>query len=310
MPNDHWCEGFLFALNQNTKDIMIKSNRTYNLIMEDLINYLRETEGDYETYALYVAIRMSYKNSKVFNPTPNKIMDICNVGYTKACRLLAKAKNDKTNHFHVAKRDKGLVALSNKGLRVKKDKRGREYRSDFCHKISKGEYTLRQIVKILKRAMLSHFIDCATSERTYRATSKGVESDRQAEPKMIPQEFMQEFCHLTRSSMNRLVLELASEGVFEKSDKTLVKVIDHVNDTTAAEYNGTKFFVWKQAQSGWVCPTCTYLMNECAKSTFRHIFWRKRHNRPRGAKRPATTQIKPVLVGDIDVDLFFEAQHD
>lgn len=289
---------------------MIINKRTYNLVVEDLINYLRATKGDYETYALYAAIRMSYNNSKVFNPSPYKIMEICNVGYTKACRLLAKAKNDKTNHFHVAKRDKGLVALSNKGLRIKKDKRGREYKGDFCHKISKGEYTLGQIVKILKRAILTHFIDCATSERTNRGASSGVQSDRQAEPKMIPQKFMQEFCHLTRSSMNRLILELASEGVFEKSDKTLIKVIDRVNNTTASEYNGTKFFVWKQAQSGWVCLTCTYLMNECAKSSFRHIFWRKRHNRPRMAKKPVTKQIKQVLVGDINVELYFATQHD
>lgn len=289
---------------------MIESKRTYNLVMEDLINYLRATKGDYETYALYVAIRMSYNNSKVFNPTPYKIMEICSVGYTKACRLLVKAKNDKTNHFHVAKRDKGLVALSNKGLRIKQDKRGREYKGDFCHKISKGEYTLGQIVKILKRAMLSHFIDCVTSERTNRGTSSEVQSDVKAVRKMIPQEFMQRFCYLKHSSMNRLVLELASEGVFEKSDKTLIRVIDYVNDTTAAEYKGADFFVWKKGQSGWVCLTCTYLMTECAKSSFRHIFWRKRHNRPSWAKKSVRNEKKKVFVGDIDVELYFATQHD
>ena len=289
---------------------MTRNKRTYNLVIEDLINYLRSTKGDYETYALYVAIRMSYNNSKVFNPSPYKIMEICNVGYTKACRLLAKAKNDKTNHFHVAKRDKGLVALSNKGLRIKKDKRGREYKGDFCHKISVGEYTLGQIVKILKRAILTHFIDCATSERTNRGTSSGVQSDRQAEPKMIPQKFMQEYCYLTRSSMNRLVFELASDGVFEKSEKTLIKVIDHVNDVTAAEYAGTRFFVWKKAQSGWVCLTSTYLMNEFAKSSFRHIFWRKRHNRQLRQGKSAVTEAKGVCVDDIDVSLYFMEKHD
>ena len=289
---------------------MVDSKRTYNLVIGDLVNYLRITEGDYETYALYVAIRMSYKNSKVYDPSPYKIMKLCNVGYTKACQLLAKIKGDKTDHFHIAKRDKGLVALSNKGLCIKQDKRGREYRSDFCHKITKGKYTLRQIVKILKRAMLSHFIDCATRERTNRATSNEVESNRQAEPRMITQEQMQGFCHLKRSSMNRLVLELASDGVFEKSEKTLVKVIDHVNDFTAAEYVGTRFFVWKKAQSGWVCLTCTYLMNMCAKSSFRHIFWRKRHNRQLQHGKTAVTVAKGVCVNDVDVSLYFMNKHD
>lgn len=287
---------------------MIESKRTYNLVIEDLEGFIRTSGGDYESYALYVAIRMSYKNSKIFDPSPYRIMSLCNVGYTKACQLLAKATSDQTGHFHVAKRDKGLVALSNKGLRIKQDKNGREYRGDYCHKISKGEYNLRKIVNILKRAMLSHFIDCATSERTNRATSDGVDSNRQAEQRMIMQKAMQSYCHLTRSSMNRLVLELASAGVFEKSEKTLIKVIDHVNDTTAAEYKGAKFFVWKRAQSGWVCLVCAYLMNECAKSTYRHIFWKRRHGRPSWAQD--FNKPKKVFVGDIDVSRYFELMHD
>lgn len=289
---------------------MIHSKRTYNLVIEDLINYLRETKGDYETYALYVAIRMSYKNSKIFDPSPYKIMTLCNVGYTKACKLLALAKADKTGHFHVAKRDKGLVALSNKGQRIKKDKRGREYRGDFCHKISEGKYTMKHIVKILKKAMLSHFIDCTTSERTNRATSTEVGSNRQAECKMIPQEFMQKFCYMKHSSMNRLVLELASAGVFEKSDRTLVRVIDHINDTTVSQYKGKDFLVWKKSQSGWVCLTCSYLMNECAKFAFRHIFWRRRHGRPSWTQNLVKDKKNEVFVGDIDVELYFATQHD
>ena len=116
---------------------MIESKRTYNLVIEDLEGFIRTSGGDYESYALYVAIRMSYKNSKIFDPSPYRIMSLCNVGYTKACQLLAKATSDQTGHFHVAKRDKGLVALSNKGLRIKQDKNGREYRGDYCHKIYK-----------------------------------------------------------------------------------------------------------------------------------------------------------------------------
>lgn len=285
---------------------MINSKKTYNLVIEDLANHLRTSKGDYEMYAFYVAIRMSYNNSKIFNPSPYKIMELCNVGYTKACKLLALAKNDNTNHFHVAKRDKGLVALSNKGLRVKQNRYGKEYRSDFCHKISSGEYTLRQIVKILKKAMLTHFIDCATSERNNRATLDRVGSDRKAEPKMITQKAMQKFCYMKHSSLNNLVLELASAGVFEKSDKTLIKVMDYINDTTASEYKGAKFFVWNKNQSAWTCLICTYLMNECAKSAFRNIIWRKRHNRPSLTKKIVKTEEKKVFVGDIDVEAFFE----
>ena len=235
-------------------------------------------------------------------------MTLCNVGYTKACKLLAMAKADKTGHFRVAKRDKGLVALSNKGLRVKKDKRGREYRGDFCHKVSKGEYSLRNIVKILKRALLTHFIDCATSERNNRATDK-VECADKAEPKMIKQKLMQEYCKMGRSSLNNLVNELASEGVFGKSGRTFIRVIDILNETTAAEYRGTKFINWKQSGSAYVCLICNYLMNECAKSTHRHIFWRKRHPRKSCGKK-GVEQVKQVFVGDIDVNNYFENMHD
>lgn len=308
MPFDRWCKGFIFALQQTKQDIMIGSKRTYNLIIEDLESFIRTSGGDYETYALYVAIRMSYKNSKIFDPSPYRIMTLCNVGYTKACKLLALAKADKTGHFRVAKRDKGLVALSNKGLRVKKDKRGREYRGDFCHKVSKGEYSLRNIVKILKRALLTHFIDCATSERNNRATDK-VECADKAEPKMIKQKLMQEYCKMGRSSLNNLVNELASEGVIGKSDRTFVRVIDILNETTAAGYRGTKFIDWKQSCSAYVCLICNYLMNECAKSTHRYIFWRKRHPRKSCGKK-SVEQVKQVFVGDIDVNNYFENMHD
>ena len=121
---------------------MVENKRTYNLVIDDMINYLRETKGDYESYALYVAIRMSYKNSKIFDPSPYRIMTLCNLGYTKARKLLALAQADKTGHFHVAKRDRGLVALSNKGRRIKKDKRGREERGECGRRMCKGKYTL------------------------------------------------------------------------------------------------------------------------------------------------------------------------
>ena len=303
-----WRKGFIFALKQIKQNVMINNKRTYNLVIEDLESFIRTSGGDYETYALYVAIRMSYKNSKIFDPSPYKVMTLCNVGYTKACKLLALAKADRTGHFRVAKRDKGLVALSNKGQRVKKDKRGREYRGDFCHKVSMGEYSLRNIVKILKRALLTHFIDCATSERNNRATDKVERADK-AEPKMIKQKLMQEYCKMGRSSLNNLVNELASEGVFGKSGRTFIRVIDILNETTAAEYRGTKFINWKQSGSAYVCLICNYLMNECAKSTHRHIFWRKRHPRKSCGKK-GVEQVKLVFVGDIDVNNYFENMHD
>ena len=304
-----WRKGFIFALKQIKQNVMINNKRTYNLVIEDLESFIRTSGGDYETYALYVAIRMSYNNSKIYAPTPQKIMRLFNVGYTKACKLLAIARADKTGHFHIAKRDKSLVALSNKGKRIKRDKRGCEYRGDFCHKISMDDLSLRKIVKILKKALLTHFIDCATSVRTDRATDK-VEREEQAGPKMIKQKLMQEYCKMKRSSLNKLVNELASEGVIEKSDRTFIRVIDCLNETTAAEYRGTKFIDWKQSSSAWVCLICNYMMSECAKSTFRHIFWKKRHPRPFWANKADKTEVKPVFVGNIDVNKYFETMHD
>ena len=73
---------------------------------------------------------------------------------------------------------------------------------------------------------------------------------------------------------------------------------------------GKDFFVWKESQSGWVCLTCSYLMNECAKFAFRHIFWRRRHGRPSYAQNLLKNKKEKVFVGDIDVELYFATQHD
>lgn len=278
----------------------MESNRTYNLVMSDLVSYLNK--GSYEEYAFYVAIRMAYKNSKIFSPTPNKVMKLCNVGYTRACQLLAFAKSDTTGHFCISKRDKGLVALSNKGKVVRQTKRGKDYLGDLVYKIGKGEYTLKQIVKLLKRAMLLYFIYCATSERNKRATEE-VEDDRQAEPKMIKQRLMQHFCKMSRTSLNRLVNELADEGKIEKSPRTFQCVISCLNDETAAAYSGTKYIVNKKNNTAWVCFICTYLISETSAASFKHIIWRKREHSTK-------KKVEAKWVGNVNVDRYYEKMHD
>ena len=82
---------------------------------------------------------MQYKNCKLYDPTPYKIQELLNVGYTKACKLLAAAKADTSGLFHIAKKNKGLVALSDKRRDLSYGKNGKAYYGDIVYKVKKGE---------------------------------------------------------------------------------------------------------------------------------------------------------------------------
>ena len=281
---------------------MAKNKRTYNLCIKRLIQHKHDTKFDVELFALHIAIQMQYKNCKLYNPTPYKIQELLNVGYTKACKLLAAAKADTSGLFHIAKKDKGLVALSDKRKELSYGKNGNAYYGDVVYKVEKGEYTLRQLVKTIRRAMLLYFILCASVPKN-GATDK-VES--QAEPRMIKQKLMQHFCKMSRTSLNRLVNELADEGLIEKTPRMFQCVISCLNDETAAAYTGTRYFVNRKNNTAWVCFICSYLISETAKTSFKHVIW---HN---GKQRDNinTRMEKPLIVDGVDLNKYYNEMHD
>ena len=281
---------------------MAQNKRTYNLCIKRLIEHKHDTKFDVELFALHVAIQMQYKNCKLYEPTPYKIQELLNVGYTKACKLLAAAKADTSGLFHIAKKDKGLVALSDKRKELSYGKNGKEYYGDVVYKVEKGDYTLRQLVKTIRRAMLLYFILCASVPKN--GATDEVES--QAEPRMIKQRLMQHFCKMSRTSLNRLVNELADEGLIEKTPRTFQCVISCLNDETASAYTGTKYIENRKNNTAWVCFICSYVISETARASFKHVIW---HN----GKQMKTEKAKvgnALDVNGVDVNKYYNEMHD
>ena len=287
-----------------TSIIMIDSKRTYNLVIEDFINYIHSDGGSYEKYALYVAIRMSYVNSQIFNPTPWKVKTTCGCGINRAARILGEIKNDKTNHFHFTKNG-GLVALSNKGRQERINRYGKTYRGDFVFKIKAGEYSLNDIIKILKQVYIAYYIDCATSKRNKEGVNKTTSCDEKGEPKPMYQHLMRKDSKMSRSEFNRQTLKLAKDGVILKSKRQFCRVLNHVNDEIMANYDcATKVFVPKGSHLGFVTLPCTYLFNECAKDDYKHVVWHGRKiNRRTGRKadRAKTNAVNETSATSIDM---------
>lgn len=282
---------------------MAENKRTYNLCVKRLIEHKHDTKFDVELFALHIAIQMQFKNCKLYDPTPYKIQTLLNVGYTKACQLLAAAKSDTTGLFHIAKKDKGLVALSDKRREINQSKNGREYYGDIVYKVQKGTYTLRQLVKLIRSVMLLYFILCASVPK--KGATEQVCS--QAEPRMIKQNLMQHFCKMSRTSLNRLVNELAEEGLIEKSPRTFQCVISCLNEDTASAYSGTRFIANKKNNTAWICHICSYLISENAKTCFKHIIW---HNKDKNSRPEQTDAEKPLLVNGVNVNRYYNAMHD
>lgn len=254
---------------------MINNKRTYNLVVRDMVDYIHSDEGSYEKYALYVAIRMSFVNSQIYKPTPWKVKSTCGCSRNRAARLLDEIKNDYTGHFLFTKKG-GLVALSNKGKNELTNRYGKSYRGDFVFKIKAGRYSLNDIIKILKQVYIAYYVDCATSERNKEGVGKTTQCDDKGEPKPMYQTIMRRDSKMSRSEFNRQTLNLAKDGVILKSKRQFCRVLNHVNDEIAADYKGLHFFVPKGSHLGFVTLPCTYLFNECAKSEYKHVIWRKR----------------------------------
>ena len=282
---------------------MAINKRTYNLCVKRLIQCKHDTKFDVELFALHIAIQMQFKNCKLYDPTPYKIQELVNVGYTKACKLLAAAKADTTGLFHISKKDKGLVALTDKRRELSFNKNGKEYFGDIVYKVEKGRYTLSQLVKLIRRVMLLYFILCSSVPKN-GATD---EVNSKVEPRMIKQKLMQHFCQMSRTSLNRLVNELADEGLIEKSPRTFQCVLSCLNDETASAYTGTRFIVNKKNNTAWICHICSYLISENAKSCFKHIIW---HNNHKTDNVSQTNNENPILVNGINVNRYYNEMHD
>ena len=281
---------------------MIHNQRTYNLVIEDFINYIHSDGGSYEKYALYVAIRMSYVNSQIFNPTPWKVKTTCGCGINRAARLLGEIKNDKTNHFHFTKKG-GLVALSNKGKQERINRYGKTYRGDFVFKIKAGEYSLNDIIKILKQVYIAYYIDCATSKRNKEGVGKTTSCDEKGEPKPMYQHLMRKDSKMSRSEFNRHTLKLAKDGVILKSKRQFCRVLNHANDEIVANYKcATKVFVPKGNPLGFVTLPCTYLFNECAKDDYKHIIWHGRKINRKAGRKASRAKVNAIskTISEID----------
>ena len=65
--------------------------KVYNIVLDSLRNHV-QGGFSYQSFALYVAIKMRYKNSTLYNPGTRSVMRLLGCSFGSARNLLAEAK--------------------------------------------------------------------------------------------------------------------------------------------------------------------------------------------------------------------------
>ena len=289
---------------------------TYKVKIQHFTDFI-DRFGDYEAYALYVAIRCNFRNNKLFKPTPSKVMKFLGVSHARAKRLLEKASLME-GVFHFAK-DGGLVALADKGGYTGEKKNGEKYFMDFVYMLSvnqKIEYNgewkvksckLSDITKVLKRLYVRHYLSGRTLVRikasaeggSGNGTIQGSLFEKHVERRVTLKHIAQR-CGLSKSNCARIIDELASKGEISKTKRNIVRY-GVWKDTVGKE---TKIFRDKRGFA-YACHVTSYAVNEFSSFGGQCWFWFKGHHRYISRKKRSSRTANAPASCHSDVASYF-----
>lgn len=282
------------------------AQRTYSIKARHFADFI-DRYGDYEAYAFFVAIRSSFRNSKLFSPNVRNVMRFTGCGYNKAKRLLAKA--EAYDIFHFAKRHGDLVALTDKDRSMNYRNKYNDYSIDFVYTLSfddgvgeieqsinKGRKVkvckLKDIIKMLKRLYVRHYLSGRTLvhskaspvDAVQSGGGDGVQFEKHVE-RRIRLNVIAEKSGLSKSECNRVLEILNKQGEIAKTHRTLVRY----EDATPEEQRYCKVLIdkWNRA---WVSLTIAY--ETSVLSLFGGVlrFWNKPKHSPISRSRRHTVR--------------------
>ena len=272
------------------------AEKSYNIKARHFADFIGRY-GDYEAYAFYVAIRHSFRNSKLFNPTVRNVMRFAGCSYTRAKRLLAKAEEYEI--FHFCKRHGDLVALTDKCKEMNFMAKDGAYAMDYIYTltfddgVSEKESALnaeknikscklRDIQKKLKRLYVSHYLSGRTlvhnKARRSQLVHVGGEMDATFEKHVERRIKMTDIAcksGLSRSECSRVLEELNAEGEITKTSRKLVRL----EEATENERKFSKI-VYDKWNRAWISRTIEYKSSACSNFGGGLSFWSEPKHKP------------------------------
>lgn len=246
-----------------------------NIPME-LIKRYKESKEDKLLFAFATGIKCNHRSSSLIDATPEKVMSVFGTDRKTAEMLIDKAK--KSDLFVYYEKGNQLVVKSFKSEEEKTSK-GRtsfKYRSDYCRKIERKPYKLKQLVKILSLTLLFNAVNAIDRDnfpqrsdnfKTRYATEKGLSVRKLAG-----------ITGMSKSAVHRHIAKLVEEGVISKTSAHAEMVIPVVNKQTATEWSslsgGRPFIINPKDNSGWIIHPCEYsIYDRSITESFKHVIY-------------------------------------
>lgn len=251
--------------------------KIYNIILKSLKEHL-EKGHSYRLFALYVAIKMRYRNSTLYNPNYRTVMELMGCGYNTACKLLEEARECRLFKFtHEGKKGTKIIAVTEKSKGMKVSKNGKHrYKSDCVYKIENKRYTLRQLVKELEKIRIMLFIigcSCSDLLKVRRHSHKLAAEGKYAS---IDQREIAQKSKLGRTKVNALLKELIRDGIIEKTAAKIKHVASFCEDIPT-KYRKAPYFAMWGTRNIWKGCVCAYRFITCdIKAKFVHVIWDNR----------------------------------
>lgn len=283
--------------------------KVYNIVLDSLRNHV-QSGFSYQSFALYVAIKMRYKNSTLYNPGARTIMRLLCCSYGSARNLLAEAKmcplfKFTENNTKMGRRS-SLVAVVVRDNFSKFSSEGNwEYVADRVFKISnknEGRYwTLRELVKELQNIAVVMSIG-----RIHADLDQCDHLGAEESVSYITQKDIADIVKLPREQVNVIIKRLAEKGLIRKSSQ-IRKELYHIADGQKVELNAGEY-VDRKRHSVMLGGVLFYRIDKKYRNHFFHIIW---NHCGRIRSRKDSREYRPEKMTEKDrIKYYFKYMHD
>lgn len=242
----------------------------------DIIKRYKATKSDKELLAFSIGIKCMFSNSVITAVTPYKVMNLFHVSHSRAKRLIDEAKSD-IGLFTV--QGDRITANTFKSKEIKKSI-GRTpfaYTSDYCYKLHKKEYSIRELVLELNRIILLCAVNSIDRDNFPQSNGKP-KQNRCALTKDLTLRKLGNISGTSKSTAHRLMNDMYSSGTLNKTSAHGEMVIPSVNSASVEEWRkrtGKKHFIYNPKDgSGWIVIPCSYsIKDRNLTERFKHVIY-------------------------------------
>lgn len=235
-----------------------------------LLTDYKASKSRKELLSFAIAIKCLHVNSVVTDVSVKKIMRLFHVSNAKAKRLLQDAKNSPL--FSYSERTNQLRVKTFKDKSYKVAKNGMRYISDYCYKLERKVYSIKELCRIISDVLIKNAIHAVQMDKLLKSGAKSPSSYA----KGLNMRKLSRIAGISLSSVSRTVNRMWQNHEIEKTRHHAELVIPVVNEQTVSEWNrysaSRPFFYNKKDNTGWIFKPSEYSLNSSGIQ-FTHVIY-------------------------------------